>query len=186
MLQKIYLAGGCFWGVEAYFSLLNGIVATRVGYANSDYINPTYQQVCSGETHAIEALEILYDDNKIGLDSQCNSDTQTQDNAIPDCILSRFFSIIDPCALNYQGNDFGTQYRSGIYTNDKEMIERVEHFIDRHIKPLYEKRIVVEVELLKNFYEAEEYHQQYLAKNPQGYCHIDIRNACKPLMLGKH
>ena len=199
--RTIYLAGGCFWGIQGYFDLLHGIVATRVGYANSRYENPNYELVCTGITNATEAIEILYDDKKIGLDcgiisnkdsatldsdyTICGNVNKTIDYHIPDCILSRFFSIINPSALNYQGNDRGTQYRSGIYATDVETLSKIQYFIQQYIAPIYKGAIVVEVMLLENFYEAEEYHQKYLIKNPHGYCHIDMKQALQPLSF-KH
>ncbi len=180
MEQIIYFAGGCFWGVQGYFDLLKGIISTRVGYANSLIPMPSYEAVCSGTTHAVEALEIVYDNTKISLYHNTANKTH-----MPDCLLSRFFSIINPCTLNYQGNDKGTQYRSGIYVanhanNDNE-IANIKAFIAQYIAPRYTQPIVTEVMVLQNFYPAEEYHQKYLAKNPHGYCHIDITKALQPL-----
>lgn len=157
MKQIIYLAGGCFWGIEAYFGYIKGVMKSRVGYANSNIDNPSYEMVCSGATNAVEAVEITYDDNIISLDS----------------ILDEFFSIIDPTTLNRQGNDIGTQYRSGIYfINDYEK-EKIESYISK-ITSKYDKKIQTEIQKLINFFEAESYHQKYLSKNPNGYCHIDL------------
>lgn len=179
MRQTIYLAGGCFWGVQGYFDLLKGVLETKVGYANSQIPNPSYEMVCSGKTGATEAIEVIYDDSQIPL--YANSDN----NAVPECLLSRFFSIIDPCALNYQGNDIGTQYRSGIYFKEQQasrnLLVNINDFISNYVAVHYKQEIVTEAMILQNFYKAEEYHQKYLAKNPQGYCHIDINRALKPL-----
>lgn len=183
MEQTIYFAGGCFWGVQGYFDLLHGVKATRVGYANASVSMPSYELVCSGMTHAVEAIEVCYDDSIIPLG--CGIEKEK----MPDCLLARFFSIIDPCALNFQGNDKGTQYRSGIYipqhnasTQDNRYdIGCIKAFIARYIAPCYTLPIVTEVMALQNFYEAEEYHQKYLQKNPNGYCHIDIQKALQPL-----
>lgn len=157
MTKTIYLAGGCFWGVEEYFGYLKGIIKTKVGYANSSINNPSYEMVCYGESDAAEAVEILYDSDIISLDS----------------ILDDFFSIIDPTTLNRQGNDVGTQYRSGIYFIDESDREIIQNYI-LNISMNYDKKILTEVKKLENFFEAESYHQKYLKKNPNGYCHIDL------------
>ncbi len=164
MQQTIYLAGGCFWGVQGYFDLLEGVLSSQVGYANSKVESPSYQQVCSGVTQAVEAVEITFDSTLLSLE----------------VLLKRFFSIIDPFALNYQGNDVGTQYRSGIYTNEEKMLEEIEGFVNA-LQKQYSKKIVTEVSLLENFYLAETYHQKYLAKNPNGYCHIDLSAALREI-----
>ncbi|PZT48887.1 peptide-methionine (S)-S-oxide reductase [Helicobacter valdiviensis] len=160
MQQMIYLAGGCFWGIQGYFDLLAGSLRTRVGYANSKVYAPNYEMVCSGESGAVEALELIYDAGVLPLEK----------------ILKHFFKIIDPCALNFQGNDYGTQYRSGIYVKNSQELP----FIQEYVKALqqnYSRPIVTEIKELENFFEAEEYHQKYLAKNPLGYCHIDLTKA---------
>lgn len=157
-MNKLYLAGGCFWGVEEYFSRINGIVDTKVGYANSIIENPNYDLVCSGITKAAEAVEIVFDEDVIDLES----------------ILSEFFKIIDPTILNRQGNDVGTQYRTGIYyINEKDGLI-INSFIKK-IENNYKSKIVTEVKKIDNFYMAEEYHQKYLKKNPSGYCHINLK-----------
>ncbi len=191
MSDTIFLAGGCFWGVQGYFDLLHGVISTKVGYANSLVANPIYQQVCSGTTNAVEAIKIEYDSTRIPLFTNAR-----EEGKLPECLLSRFFSIIDPTALNYQANDRGTQYRNGIYVLNENLIDGIKDFINTHIAPRYiitdkdreeyEKsgtlsKIVTEVQVLQNFYDAEEYHQKYLLKNPNGYCHIDISRAEQPL-----
>lgn len=160
--KEIYLAGGCFWGVEGYFKQLDGILDTDVGYINGKSDTTSYYELKSSD-HA-EALHIKYDVSKISLAE----------------ILVHFFRVIDPTSLNKQGNDMGRQYRTGIYYTDKEDVKTVEAFLHSAQKR-YSKPIVVEVEELKNFVVAEEYHQDYLAKNPGGYCHIDLDLAKKPL-----
>ncbi|MDO5715100.1 MAG: peptide-methionine (S)-S-oxide reductase MsrA [Tissierellia bacterium] len=155
-MKTIYLAGGCFWGVDEYFSRLEGVMETTSGYGNSNRKNPSYEEVCSGKTNAVETVKVDYDPKKITLQE----------------ILKRFFSIIDPTLINRQGFDIGTQYRSGIYFTEKEDQEKIENFIES-IRPRY-SRIVTEVLPLENFYPAEEYHQDYLKKNPGGYCHIKL------------
>lgn len=154
-MKRIVLAGGCFWGVEAYFKRFDGILGTEVGYANGITEEPTYEDVCSGITGHAEVVDIRYDEKVISLED----------------ILEKFFSVIDPTILNRQGPDRGTQYRTGIYfidCGDKEIINKF--ILEKQKK--YEDLIVTEVYPLKYYYPAEEYHQKYLTKNPNGYCHI--------------
>lgn len=162
IIMTIYFAGGCFWGVEKYFSQIHGVMETKVGYANGKIVNPTYEQVTTGKTAFTETVEVKYDPAKISL------------NALLEC----YFSIIDPTSLNKQGNDAGTQYRTGIYYTNQNDEKVIDDFIVQEQKK-YKKPIVVEVEKLKNFYPAEEYHQKYLEKNPHGYCHIKISDTKK-------
>ena len=161
--QTIYLAGGCFWGLEAYFERIPGIIDAESGYANGKTANPSYEDVIRGSGHA-ETVKITYDPARISLAD----------------ILQYYFRVIDPTSLNKQGNDRGTQYRTGVYTTDAAERSIVEKALaeeqKRHQKPL-----VVENLPLANYYKAEEYHQDYLAKNPNGYCHIDIHQADIPL-----
>lgn len=156
MIKSIYLAGGCFWGTAHLFSLVEGVTGTTAGYANSMIESPTYEQVCTGLTGSAETVRVDYDDKVIGLTE----------------LLQLYFRSIDPLAENRQGNDVGTQYRTGIYYTDPSDAQVVEAQVAaiqrRHTQPL-----AVECGLLRNFYPAEEYHQQYLQKNPRGYCHID-------------
>ncbi len=156
-LKEIYLAGGCFWGVEAFFDRIEGVVDTNVGYANGHVENPTYQAVCTGTTGYAETVYIKYDSSVIKLGE----------------LIDKFFMIINPTSLNKQGGDIGTQYRTGIYyldEDDKEIaLAKIEEYA-----PKYDKPIMVEVTKLKNYYIAEEYHQKYLDDNPNGYCHIDL------------
>ena len=157
MEKTIYLAGGCFWGMQKFFDQFDGVLRTKVGYANGPTIHPSYKDVCSDSGHA-EAIEILYDDTRISLTK----------------LLDYYFMAVDPLSVNRQGEDSGIQYRSGIYytnVNQKREIEsRVEHESKKLHSPL-----AVEVRPLENFYKAEEYHQKYLDKNPGGYCHIPKR-----------
>lgn len=161
MRDEIYLAGGCFWGLQRYFDLIEGVCETQVGYANSSLPNPSYEQVCANLTNAVEAVHIVYESASLSLPK----------------LLWKFFDVIDPTALNYQANDIGTQYRNGIYTKDAQILPSIQAFIDEHIAPLHTRAVVTEVMLLQNFYPAESYHQKYLLKNPHGYCHIDISKA---------
>jgi methionine-S-sulfoxide reductase len=156
-MRKIWLAGGCFWGVEAYFQQLKGVVNTMVGYGQGIAENPTYQQVCSGATGHTEICEVTYAETSLSLTK----------------ILEHFFRIIDPTTLNQQGPDRGSQYRSGIYSNDEADLLIIHDYIQR-LQQNVAKPIVVEAELLQTFYPAEEYHQNYLRKNPHGYCHVDM------------
>lgn len=156
-MKEIYLAGGCFWGLQAYFDLKSGIKETIVGYANGHTSNPTYAQVCTNSTGHAETVYIKYDENEIMLNR----------------LLELFWKVIDPTSLNKQGGDIGTQYRTGIYYTDEKDIGIIKEFLEKEAKK-YTKAIVTEVEELKCFYPAEEYHQKYLEKNPNGYCHIDL------------
>ncbi|HDK7163435.1 TPA: peptide-methionine (S)-S-oxide reductase MsrA [Clostridium botulinum] len=156
-MKEIILAGGCFWGVEEYMSRIKGIVETKVGYANGIKENPSYEEVCSGVTGHAEACYIKYDESIISLEE----------------LLNKFWSIIDPTVLNKQGNDRGTQYRTGIFYSDEKDLNVIIKSKSQEQKN-YRKPIVTEVELLKCFYEAEEYYQKYLKKNPGGYCHIHL------------
>lgn len=153
--KEIYLAGGCFWGTEHFMKQIRGVVSTQVGYANSRIATPTYGQVCSGQTGAAETVKVIYDSRKVGLS----------------LLLQLYFKTIDPTSLNRQGNDQGTQYRTGIYyTNpsDRTTIEKAVSILSGH----YTRPLVIEVKPLANFYPAEYDHQDYLDKNPGGYCHI--------------
>lgn len=156
-VAEIWLAGGCFWGVEAFLSKLPGVIYTEVGYANGKTENPTYEDVCRKGTGHAETVYVRYDNGIISLGK----------------LLGYFFRIIDPTALNKQGNDIGTQYRSGIYYKNEEDKSVIEDFIHK-IQPSFKKQVITEVQPLMNFYKAEEYHQDYLEKNPYGYCHIDL------------
>lgn len=156
MTKTIYLAGGCFWGTEHLFSLVPGVTSTTAGYANSLIESPDYKQVCSGSTGAAETVKINYDDEQVSLSD----------------LLNLFFRSIDPLSINRQGSDCGTQYRTGIYYTDPTDIPVIEAQLAtlqrRHTKPL-----AIEFMPLENFYAAEEYHQEYLNKNPGGYCHVN-------------
>lgn len=156
-MKDIYFAGGCFWGIEEYFSRIEGVTDTEVGYANSKVENPSYELVCSGMTDSAETVKIIYDENIISLEN----------------LLEKLFLVIDPTLLNRQGNDIGSQYRTGIYYNEDEDLEIINSYIDS-IKNNYKKDILTEVLKIKNFYPAEDYHQDYLKKNPNGYCHIKL------------
>ncbi|MBU3187135.1 peptide-methionine (S)-S-oxide reductase MsrA [Clostridium estertheticum] len=156
-MKTIVVAGGCFWGVDAYMSKIDGIVETKVGYANGIKKDPTYDQVCMGNTGHAEACLISYDEKVVSLEK----------------ILNKFWGIIDPTSINRQGADVGSQYRSGIYYSDKSDLDIILSTKDK-IQSKYDKVIVTQIQPLSCFYDAEDYHQKYLQKNPGGYCHIDL------------
>jgi len=155
-LSEIYFAGGCFWGLDAYIRRVLGVAYTSVGYANGSTVNPGYREVCSGNTGHAETVHVKYDSNKISLEN----------------LLDEFFGVVDPTSFNRQGNDYGSQYRSGIYYTKPEDKEIIEKYVNEKIVPMYSKKIVTEIRQLDNYYIAEDYHQSYLEKNPDGYCHI--------------
>jgi methionine-S-sulfoxide reductase len=155
MSSEIYLAGGCFWGTEKYLSLINGVENTQVGYANGKTINPTYQQVCHDNTGHAETVKVVYDPEAISLER----------------LLELFYETIDPTSVNRQGGDIGTQYRTGIYYIDERDLPVIGKSI-RMLQKKYDKPVAIEVKPLMNYSPAEEYHQRYLDKNPNGYCHI--------------
>ena len=155
-MKKIYLAGGCFWGVEHYISLIQGIKETSVGYANSDIASPSYEDLKAHRSSPSETVEVLYDEQVISLSE----------------ILELFFEIIDPTLLDQQGHDIGHQYRTGIYFTDKEDEAVIQGALSA-LETKYDKPILTELLPLENFTVAEEYHQDYLYKNPDGYCHVD-------------
>ena len=157
MDREIYFAGGCFWGTEHFFKQINGVTATQVGYANGNIENPTYEQVYTDSTGFAEVVKVAYDPKVVSLEM----------------LLDLFFKTIDPTSLNQQGEDIGTRYRTGIYWVNTEDEKAVTEALSE-LQKNYEKPIVVENEPLKNFYSGEEYHQDYLDKNPSGYCHINL------------
>src|SRR5690554_5218540 len=162
--KSVYLAGGCFWGVEGYFERIDGVVDAVSGYANGRTENPSYEDVIYRNTGHAETVKVTYNPDKLSLDD----------------VLLYFFRIIDPTSLNKQGNDRGTQYRTGIYTTDPAEQRLVATALAR-LEAQYTQPIVVENLPLSGFYEAEEYHQDYLFKNPNGYCHVDLKKADIPL-----
>ena len=154
-MKEIYLAGGCFWGTEHFFKQVRGVISTEVGYANGHTSRPSYEEVCSHTTGFAEAVHITYAPDQVSLSK----------------LLELYFLTIDPTSLNKQGGDVGDQYRTGIYYTDTADLPTIKKAIEtlqrEHTQP-----IVIEVEPLRNFYDAETYHQDYLDKNPSGYCHI--------------
>jgi peptide methionine sulfoxide reductase msrA/msrB len=153
-VEVIYLAGGCFWGVEKLVQSIPGVIEGTSGYANGNTDSPTYQQVCNGDTGFRETVRVEYNPNVVSLET----------------ILYAYFSVIDPTSVNRQGNDIGTQYQTGIYYADDRSMEIVKTVVET--EKARTDKFNVEVKPLDNFYEAEEYHQNYLDKNPTGYCHI--------------
>ena len=153
-VNTIYLAGGCFWGVQKFLDQFDGIIETEVGYANGATSYPSYEDVCHGSGHA-ETVKVVYDTDLISLET----------------LLEHYFRIIDPISVNRQGNDIGVQYRTGIYYVDEEDSEAIENYL-AIVQSKYDRLLAVEVKGLEAYYPAEEYHQKYLDKNPGGYCHI--------------
>mgnify|MGYP002624491961 FL=1 len=153
-MKTIYLAGGCFWGVQKYIDQFDGVIETETGYANGPTENPGYRDVCNSSGHA-ETVRVVYDERVLSLPA----------------LLDYYFLVIDPLSVNKQGNDKGIQYRTGIYYTDEAQLSE--------IQPVYAAQqekagapLAVELCPLENFYSAEDYHQKYLDKNPGGYCHI--------------
>jgi peptide methionine sulfoxide reductase msrA/msrB len=161
-IKEIYLGAGCFWGTEEAFRQLSGVVSTEVGYANGDSSNTSYGEI--SKTGHAEVLKLRYDSNRIRLAE----------------ILDRYFLIIDPLAVNRQGNDTGRQYRTGIYYSDETDLPIIKATID-YQNELHGGEVAVETEEVKNYVRAEEYHQKYLVKNPGGYCHINPNDLLLPL-----
>lgn len=160
--RDIWLAGGCFWGVEAFFKRIPGVIKTSAGYANGSTQNPGYYDI--PKTGHAETVQITYDPGRVSLPK----------------LLSYYFMIIDPTSLNRQGNDWGVQYRTGVYYKDDRDREIIENAV-REEQKKYKKKLVVEVEPLRSYFLAEETHQDYLGKNPNGYCHIDLSLADRAL-----
>ena len=154
-MRTIYLAGGCFWGVEKFFAQFEGVVDTEVGYANGpDAALLTYKDVCNGSGHA-ETVKVIYDESRMSMTD----------------LLNYYFMVIDPVSVNRQGNDVGIQYRTGIYYTDESQLDEIKAVYSEQEKKAGQP-LAVEFEPLRNFFSAEEYHQDYLDKNPGGYCHI--------------
>lgn len=164
-MSTIYLAGGCFWGVEKYIASIRGVLGTEVGYANGRTDSPTYAMVCTGLTGDAEVVRIDYDPAVAPLPF----------------ILDLFYKAIDPTSVNRQGNDIGTQYRSGIFYAQEADLPAIEQSIAK-LQARLGEQVAIEVAPLKTFTPAEEYHQDYLDKNPGGYCHLGgdlFRNAAQ-------
>ena len=162
-MAEIYLAGGCFWGLEEYFSRISGVLQTSVGYANGQVETTNYQLI--KETDHAETVQVVYEEKVVSLRE----------------ILLYYFRVIDPLSVNQQGNDRGRQYRTGIYYLEEADLPTINTVV-REQELLIGRKIAVEVEKLRHYILAEDYHQDYLKKNPGGYCHIDVRDAEKPLI----
>ncbi len=157
-MREIYLAGGCYWGVEKYVSLIKGVKETEVGFANGRTENPTYDEVKHQDTGHAETVKVLYDENELPLTA----------------LLRLFYKIIDPTAVDRQGEDVGHQYRTGVYYTDEADREVIEKTLEE-LSEQVESEIKVECQKLEHFWRAEEYHQKYLDKNPGGYCHVPLK-----------
>ena len=156
-MKTIYLAGGCFWGLQKYLDLQKGVLSTVVGYANGkgEFPTPTYEQVKSQQSGHAETVKVEFDETVISL---------TQ-------LLEKYFLVIDPVSVNKQGEDVGISYRTGIYYAEAGQLPDIDAVYAK-IQAEHPEKLAVEVGPLENFYPAEEYHQKYLEKNPGGYCHI--------------
>ena len=157
-MKEIYFAAGCFWGAQHFFAGVDGVKEAVAGYANGNGENPSYEQVYTDTTGFAETVRVTYDEKRIGLKE----------------LTELYFTIINPLSLNRQGGDIGTRYRTGVYY--KEEADKAE------VQPVFEAEarrvgapLVVELEPLRNFYLAEERHQDYLDKNPEGYCHVPLK-----------
>lgn len=153
-MKTIYLAGGCFWGIQKYLSLIPGVKETAVGYANGPTENPSYKEVCKNSGHA-ETVRVVYDENTVTLTE----------------LLDLYAEVIDPISINKQGGDTGIQYRTGIYYEDESDRPIISGWLTL-LQESLPKPVAIELAPLQNFYPAEAYHQNYLDKNPGGYCHI--------------
>ena len=156
-LEEIVFGAGCFWGVERKFWNLSGVYVTSVGYSGGNTDNPTYEDVCYKDTGHVEVVKIYYDPIVIGLNE----------------LLKIFWECHDPTQGMRQGNDIGTQYRSAIFCSNEDDIKKANDSKKKFQNVLSKNKfsdITTEISLIKNYYLAEEYHQQYLAKNPNGYC----------------
>lgn len=163
-MKEIYLAGGCFWGLEEYFSQIKGVLKTRVGYANGQVETTSYQLL--KQTDHAETLYLAYDEEILSLRE----------------VLLYYFRVIDPFSINQQGADKGRQYRTGIYYVDDNDLPTIQAVMAEQEALFGRGPLAVELEALKHFIDAEEYHQDYLKKNPTGYCHIDVTQAKIPVI----
>ena len=158
MERDIWLAAGCFWGAQKFFKRLEGVTFTEVGFANGKLENPTYEEVYTDRTGHAECVHVRYDPARISLEK----------------LVEQYFRIIDPMSLNKQGEDTGTRYRTGVYYRDAEHdLPVLREFFQRVCDKLGVTELAVELLPLDCFYPADEYHQDYLDKNPNGYCHLD-------------
>lgn len=156
--KVIYFAGGCFWGVEHFFKGVDGVLEAVPGYANGNTENPSYKEVYTDTTGHAETVKVTYNPDRVGLEM----------------LLKLFFTVTDPLTLNRQGHDEGTRYRSGVFYADDEDRPVIEQAF-RETESRLGVPIVTELEPLRCFYPAEEYHRDYLDKNPDGYCHLSLK-----------
>ena len=156
MEKEIWFAAGCFWGAQKFFKLIDGVVRTEVGFVNGRTENPTYEQVYQDDTGYAECVHIVYAPSRVSLQR----------------LAELFFKIIDPLSLNRQGEDEGTRYRTGAYYNNEEDRAVLEVVFAAVAAGLGVHELPVELQPLDRFYTADEYHQDYLDKNPGGYCHL--------------
>ena len=157
-MKEIYLAGGCFWGAEHYFRNIEGVVDTEVGFANGNTPDPTYEQVYTDNTGYAETVRVIYDPERLPLNE----------------LLLDYFVAIDPLSVNKQGEDEGTRYRTGVYYSDPEDLDTVRS-VFTEVQNEYSEPLAVEMLPLDNFFTAEGRHQDYLIKNPDGYCHLPLK-----------
>ena len=157
-MKEIYLAGGCFWGAEHYFRNIEGVVDSEVGFANGDTPSPTYEQVYTDTTGYAEAVRVIYDPERLPLAE----------------LVRDYFVAIDPLSVNRQGEDEGPRYRTGVYYKDPEDFETIKGVFDK-VEAEFGEPLAVELEPLRSFYPADGRHQDYLVKNPDGYCHLPLK-----------
>lgn len=153
-MKTIYLAGGCFWGMQKFLDQFDGVLETEVGYANGPDTPPSYEDVCASVGHA-ETVRVVYDEDRLPLEK----------------LLEFYFLVIDPLSVNRQGHDCGIQYRTGVYYTEEAQLPAIRSVFDRE-REKAGAPLAVEMEPLRNFFPAEDYHQKYLDSNPGGYCHI--------------
>ncbi len=166
-MKKLTIAGGCFWGVQAFFDSIPGVIKTSVGYMHGPAETAYYEAVCKSSGHA-EVVYIEYEETKTSLKK----------------LLEYFYSIINPYSINKQGGDEGIQYRTGIYYYDENDKIIVKNFI-KEKQTQTDKKISIEIKAADTFYPGEEYHQKYLEKNPAGYCHINLTSALNKIGIKK-
>ena len=157
MTKEIYFAGGCFWGTEHFFKQIEGVLETEVGFANGHTENPTYKEVYTDQTGFAETVYVKYDSDVVSLEF----------------LLNMFFKAIDPTSLNKQGEDEGTRYRTGVYYTSDDDLAVIEKVFAQE-QQNHQQPLAVEKLPLQNYYSAEDYHQDYLDKNPTGYCHLPV------------
>lgn len=154
-MKTIFLAAGCFWGAQHYLKQIRGVVETKTGFANGNTENPTYKEVYTDQTGYAEAVRVVFDPEVLSLRK----------------LINLYFDCIEPTSVNQQGEDRGTRYRTGIYYVEAEDYLTIKEVYDE-VQRCYSAPLAVEVEPIHNFYPADESHQDYLTKHPDGYCHL--------------